>query len=123
MVRSGGTLCYLQRMPSTLRGSTPAFVIRATPKKKVLATIVGVDYEVKAPKTALLLAISKHAADKKAEAGAVSRDFDTILKLMFGDVWEEVAARLEDAEDEIDLDEIFEAVEKLTEEQTGDPTS
>jgi hypothetical protein len=102
---------------------TPSFTISATPKKTVTAEIVGVSYQVKAPKTALLLAISKHSADKKAEAGAVSRDFETILKLMFGPVWVDVQARMEDPEDDLDLDHIFEAVEQLTEEKTGNPTS
>ena len=106
-----------------MASSSPAIRISAKPKKPVSVNLVGVDYMIKPPKTALLLAISRHSAKENNDPGAISRDFDVILKLMFGKQAEAVQKRLDDPDDELDFDHIFEAVEAVTEDGTGNPTS
>jgi hypothetical protein len=98
--------------------------ITATPKKRVPVDLLGVEYMIKPPKTALLLSISSHGAGSDTEPGAVNRDFQTILKLMFTkeDVVD-IQERLNDPDDDLDLDHIFETVEAIAEEAAGgDPT-
>jgi hypothetical protein len=108
--------------------SAPVIHISATPKKPVGVDLLGTVYQVKTPKTALLLAISRHSGKKgdksSGDAEKMGRDFDTIIQLMFGaKVAPQIQERLEDPEDDLDLDHIFEIIDKLTEEATGNPTS
>ena len=104
---------------------TPAIHITSTPKKALLVDLLGTEYMIKPPKSSLLLAISAHA-ESTDKPGALSNDFDNILKLMFSvkkGQFDEIKERLGDPEDELDLDHIFEAVEAVTEGQTKNPTS
>lgn len=103
--------------------ASPIIRISATPKKSVPVDLLGVTYQIKPPKTSLLLAISKHSSKESNDPGAISRDFETIIKLMFGKNAPAIQARLEDPDDDLDLDHIFEAVEAVTESGTGNPTS
>ena len=114
----------LSRMASVSRSPQPVRRITATPKKRVAVELLGEVYEVKPPKTALLLAISNHSGKKDSNAEDINRDFQTILKLMFTPKdLERVQERLNSGDDELDLDHIFEVVEAITEDATGDPTS
>jgi len=104
----------------------PAINISAKPTKPVAVTLLGKNYMIKKPKTALLLAISSHSDKSGTDPGAVNRDFDTILKLMFSNKkgqLEEIQARLSADDDDLDLDHIFEAVEAVSEAVSGNPTS
>ena len=106
--------------------TAPIIRISAKPKKSVPVELLGTEYLVKPPKSSLLLAISAHADKKSGEAGALSNDFDNILKLMFSPKkgqLEAIRERLGDPEDDLDLDHIFETVEAITEEKTGNPSS
>lgn len=110
------------RKPSAASNST--IRITATPKKRVSVELLGIDYMIKPPKSSLLLAISSHAGSDDTDANGVSEDFANILKLMFTPAdLPKVQARLNSPDDELDLDHIFETVEKLTEAATGNPTS
>lgn len=109
-----------------MANSSSIIRISAKPKKALPVDLIGITYSIKPPKTSLLLAISDHAEKKGETPGALSRDFDTILKLMFSPKkgqYEEIKARLGSADDELDLEHIFESVEAVTEAQTGNPTS
>jgi hypothetical protein len=110
------------RVMARSSSSEVAFRVSAKPKKPVTAEIVGEVYTVKAPKSSLLLAISRHSSAKDSDANSINRDLETILKLMFGKEWVKVQERLDDPEDELDIDHIFESIENLTEAATGNPT-
>lgn len=105
--------------------TAPAIRITAQPKKSVQVELLGKVYSIKPPKSAMLLAIGSHI-DKTDNVGALNTDFENILKLMFTNKkgqFEEIKARLADPADDLDLDHIFEVVEALVEEKTGNPTS
>lgn len=111
-------------MATSRNNDQPAIRISAKPKKPVLVELLGINYQIKTPKSALLLAISSHADAKDGEVGAINRDFQTILKLMFtAKDLPLIQARLNSAEDDLDIDHIFDAVEAITEETNSDPTS
>jgi len=105
--------------------AAPIIHISSTPKKAVPVDLLGTTYSIKPPKSSLLLAISNHSAKagKEQDAEGLIRDFDNILKLMFGKNFQVIKERLGDPTDELDLDHIFEAVEAVTEDKADNPTS
>jgi hypothetical protein len=115
-------------MASSLRRSSvsPIFV-PAKPKSRLPIYFEegGPTYWIKPPKTSILVAIASRSSTRGEEdAGSVANDFDNILKLMFEPKdLEKIHDRLASVDDDLDYDQIFDAIDAVTEGQTGNPTS
>lgn len=100
-------------------------VIKASPNKPVLVDLVGIEYKVKPPKMSLLAVVAKAAAaqGKENEGGTkVIEHVENLVKLMFGASAAKVLARLEDAADDLDYQQIMDTAEAVIE-ASGNPTS
>lgn len=103
--------------------------INAKPKEPINLKLVGKEYRVFPPKTiqSLLLAQAGRGSKKDGSDSDPMKMYDEVKKwitMAFGrKEAPKVIARMEDPNDELDLDHIMELMEKLMEQSTGNPTS
>ncbi len=81
----------------------------------------GKEFLLRKPKTAIVMASTQRGED----TGAFMQDVRNIIKMMFTKADAEVInQRLwEDPDDDLDVGDIFQAVQDVTEAATGNPTS
>lgn len=103
--------------------------ITAEPRKTLTVDLVGVTYTIRAPKGATALALAKRFGQKSKGKGSSQID-DTLTALRdwsrsaFGvKTSDEVFARLDDPEDDLDISHLSDLMAKVTEATTGDPTT
>lgn len=100
--------------------------INAEPRKPFNLTLVGEEYMVFPPKTmmSMLLAKASKSSDGGTDVGQFYEGLSHWLTAAFGrKVAPKVIKRLEDPEDDLDIDHIMQLIEKMTEGATGNPTT
>jgi hypothetical protein len=100
--------------------------VAALPRKVFTVDLVGVEYQARAPKKAKALALMMQG--KNAEASEdptlMNAVIDSVVISMLGrDFIEPIHARLEDDDDQLDIDHLFQLMNKLIAAATGDPTT
>jgi len=97
-------------------------VINASPSKTLSVELVGIEYQVRPPKMAVLAVVAK-AAGNKGDGQSTIGHIENLIKIMFKKSAAEVLARLDDPEDELDYQDIMNTAEAVIEANTGNPTS
>ena len=104
--------------------SNDRIVISAAPRKAIPVSLVDEEYLVTPPKSTIALALAERAKAAGEDAGKVREEIDSWILSAFGKKQApKIAARLDDAEDDLDLPHIMELMQKLAEAVTPDPTS
>jgi hypothetical protein len=99
-------------------------VIDAEPRDPFPVSLVGQEYLVTPPKSTIALKLAERAKAAGEDPGKVREELDGWVLLAFGKKQAaKVQARLDDAEDDLDLPHIMTLMQKLAEAATGDPTS
>lgn len=110
--------------------ATPAKASTATPiidiedeEAPMAVRLVGVDYVAHRPKSMLALRLGQRIQDVDMDdTEEVVSQFGSFLKLVFGtEVTESIMARLEDADDRLDVIHLLRFVERITEVVSGRP--
>lgn len=98
--------------------------IEATPRKTLSVTLVGVDYLITPPKAgfALRMASKARSTDDDAALGVMDDLFEWVRKA-FRDQADAVLGRLDDEEDELDINHLTELMSKVIEASSGNPTT
>jgi hypothetical protein len=103
--------------------ATPSITIDAEPKKKVNIKLIGQNYSVNMPKASLAIRITQQA--RSADQGEKAfESLNTWMDAAFGA--RQVAAvrkRLDDPDDDLDLDHIMQLMNALLEAGSGNPTT
>lgn len=99
--------------------------VKATPVDSIPVTLVGKDYSVKPPKNWLSMRLAVAAKTADDDPAMIMAALEGWLTAALGKAQgKRVLARLDDADDDLDLEHIMELVESVTEAQAGDrPTS
>lgn len=98
-------------------------VINASPAKIFDVELVGFEYKVRAPKMSVLAVVASAAGKKGKKGGDSIKHLDDMVKIMFPQDHEAIAARLADPEDALDYQHVMDLAEQLIEAATGNPTS
>lgn len=121
-----GTAMVLYGLRSTMRrmANPNTLSIAAQPKKKWPVELIGVKYEVNVPKKALAMALMMRVKQAGNDPELVSASFDVLITKMFGkEGAPAIHARLEDEDDDLDIDHLMELMGALLEVSAGDPTT
>ncbi len=99
--------------------------IAAAPREDITVDLVGKEYLVKPPKAMLGLAIAEAGKNAAEDPNAIVHAMhDWIISAFGPKEGKKVIARLNAADDDLDLPEIMELMQKLTgDEGTPDPTT
>lgn len=101
-----------------------ALVITGEKRDVIDIDLVGKKYKIKKPKTAVSLIAARSMGKAGNDAVKIIDATERWLKSVFGvKVTEEIMARLEDPEDDVDFPQIVEMQTKIIEEMTGNPTT
>jgi hypothetical protein len=99
-------------------------VIEAEEVQKIGITLVGVKYTITPPKAALAMKLATSAGDLKDDAGAIIGVLTSWVMAAFGKTeGAKVLKRLDDPDDRLDITHLTSLMEKVIEQQTGNPTS
>ena len=99
-------------------------VISAEPRTAIPVSLVDEEYLVTPPKSTIALALAARAKAAGEDAEKVREELDGWVLIAFGKKQAaKVQARLDDADDDLDLPHIMELMQKLAEAVTPDPTS
>ena len=110
--------------------ATPARAAKASPiidiedeDEPIPVRLVGVDYVAHRPKAMLAIRLGERIQQVDMEnTGEVIDQFGSFLRLTFGsETAESIMARLEDADDRLDVIHLLKFVERITEVVTGRP--
>jgi len=122
LVFLGGVLAS-EAVRSTLRIMAD-INITAAPEKWFPATVVGTDYRVKAPKKALALALMMRLKNAGENPELMGQAIDVMTAKMFGkEVAPSIKDRLNDEDDDLDIDHLMALMNALIEKVSGDPTT
>lgn len=98
-------------------------VIDAEPREASVS-LVGEEYLVTPPKSTIALALAARAKEAGEDAAKVREELDGWVRIAFGAKQaKKVQARLDDADDDLDLPHIMTLMQRLAEAVTPDPTS
>lgn len=99
-------------------------VIDADPREPIPAQLVGREYLVTPPKSTLAMALATRVREAGDDVQKMRDELNAWIAKAFGPRQsEEVIARLDDADDDLDLPHIYRLMRALTESVTGDPTT
>lgn len=102
----------------------PQINITADPREKITICLVGVNYEVHPPKTALALKLAVRAKQAGDAPDLMMAAVDEWITKAFGKTEaKKVQARLENETDDLDFPHIMQLMEALIEQATGTPTT
>jgi len=100
-------------------------IVEASPRPRYTVQLVGVEYALSPPKSALSMKLAVRSKQSQ-ESSDPTLMLDTLREWVvsaFGDeVGAVVLARLDDKDDEMDLDHLSELMRKVSEAATGNPT-
>lgn len=103
---------------------TNRIVINAQPRKAIPVSLVDEEYLVTPPKSTIALALAARVKAAGEDGEKIREELDGWVLAAFGKKQAvKVQARLDDAEDDLDLAQIMELMQKLAEAVTPDPTS
>lgn len=98
-------------------------VINAEPIEAINLTLVGEQYKIKPPKSALAMKFATQAKQAGEDPGKLMEAIGEWVKMAFGKDASKVMARLDKPEDDLDVQHIMTLMQKIMELQTGDPTT
>lgn len=99
-------------------------VIEASPRKTYEVSLVGVDYTLTPPKSALALRMANQARSGADGASEVVDSIYSWVRSAFGaDQYDGIVARLEDPDDLLDIEHLTQLMQKVMEAMTDTPTS
>jgi len=99
-------------------------VIEAEPRKPIPVSLVDVEYLVTQPKSTVAIALAARAKTAGEDPEALRAELDNWIDIAFGKKQAaKVKARLDDPDDDLDLEHVMSLMSKLAEAATGDPTS
>lgn len=103
----------------------PTITVKGTPKKAMLVSLVGVDYEAFAPKRMLALTLMTRFSQAGKDPALMGETIEAIVIKMFGKtVAPAVMDRLNDEDDDLDFDHIMQLMNAMIEiAAEGDPTT
>lgn len=109
---------------STIRRMAPKeIIIAGAPAPLVPVMLVDKKYQARAPKKSLLLAMMMKLRAGGSDPEELEKTMGILLRKMFGkEIAPEVQARLDDENDDLDIDHIMMLANKLIEASTADPT-
>lgn len=106
------------------RMTAARIIIAAKPRKPISVDFVGVEYFVTPPKSALAIALAERAHKADSNPGALMSELENWVRIAFGkNQGGKVLARLQDPEDDLDMPDIMELIQKLSEAVTPNPSS
>lgn len=98
--------------------------IEVKPTKRLKLDLGGTLYLVKPPKATLAMVLAKKMSSKGGDLDSMMKALGDWLTIAMGPKEaKKVLARLDDADDDLDLAHVMELIEKLTERTTGNPTT
>lgn len=103
--------------------------IEAEPRQKITVSLVGTEYLINPPKgaTAVTMAKQAKAAEKDDSDEATLKSWELIedwIKKAFGkQKAKEIQKRLDDDEDDLDIPHISQLISKVSELNSGNPTT
>ena len=98
--------------------------IEADPRAPVVINLVGLEYTVKPPKTALAMKLAIAAKQAEDDPTSMMAAVDQWISLAFGKTnAAKIQKRLESNDDDLDFPHIMKLKESLIELATGNPTS
>lgn len=102
---------------------TKRIVIAGKPREKITVDLVGKEYVVRPFKASMGMLMAKQAADAGEDQNKMLEMIDDTVRKLFGEKQAvKIQARLQDEEDELDIPQIFELVQQLSEASTEDET-
>lgn len=109
--------------PPSLDGG-PVLSIMATSKPTFQIDFIGKTYDIVAPKSALAMKMAVRAKTASEDPALM---YDTLIEWVFAafgtSQGASIVARLDDAEDDLDVEHITDLIEKVMEYQSNLPTS
>ena len=98
-------------------------VIEAEPRTAIPVQLVDAEYLVTPPKSTIALALAKRVKDADNDPGVVREELDSWVLAAFGKKQAaKIQTRLEDADDDLDLQHVMELMQKVAEAATADPS-
>lgn len=99
-------------------------VIAATPREPISVELVGTEYLVTPPKSTIAIALAERVQSAGQDISVLRKETDHWVTLAFGKKQAtKVIARLDDGEDDLDIEHIMQLMQKLAEAGTPDPTT
>ena len=96
----------------------------AAPREEITVDLVGKEYLIKPPKAMLGLAIAEAGKNAGEDPTAIVHAMNDWIISAFGPKeGKKVIARLNSADDDLDLPEVMDLMQQLTGEATPDPTT
>lgn len=98
--------------------------ITGKPRKALHIDLVGVEYDIRVPKAGFAIAMAMRARGGDEDAAVnTMHDLDEWIRRAFKDRADEVLARLNDDEDDLDIGDITELMQASIAEAADTPTS
>lgn len=113
-----------QPKATTAKAAAPSPIIDIEDESEPIPVrLIGIDYTAHRPKAMLALRLGERIKDVDMEdTEEVVKQFGAFLKLTFGsETTEAIMARLEDADDRLDVHHLLAFVEQITEVVSGRP--
>lgn len=99
-------------------------VIEATPRKSYDVSLVGIDYKLTPPKSALALKMANQTRNGADGATDVVDSIYTWVRSAFGPTQSKaIIKRLDDPEDLLDIEHLTQLMQKVMEVMTASPTT
>ena len=104
--------------------TTPTIEIKADPRTPIKVSLVGVDYELNPPKSALAIKLAVQAKTAGDDPTLVLQAIDEWVDKAFGKKnATAVRKRLDDENDDLDTPHLMQLMEAVIEASSGNPTS
>lgn len=104
--------------------NSPRIVVAAKPRKPIPVELVGTDYVITPPKSTIAIAIAERAKGADNDPAALMAELNNWITIAFGKTQaKKVIARLNDANDDLDVTDVMELMQKVAEAVTPNPSS
>nr|DAK36789.1 MAG TPA: hypothetical protein [Caudoviricetes sp.] len=98
-------------------------VIKGKSRKTLTVDLVGVEYKVRVPKSAIALVLAKDMKEAGDDPEALQLAMGRWARVLFGkETGNEIMKRMTDPEDDVDIDDLGEVIKQIME-TTGNPTT
>lgn len=98
-------------------------VIKGKSRKTLTVDLVGVEYKVRVPKSAIALVLAKDMKEAGDDPEALQLAMGRWARVLFGkETGTEIMKRMTDPEDDVDIDDLGEVIKQIME-TTGNPTT
>ena len=103
---------------------TQRIVIAAEPRTPIPVSLVGVEYLITPPKSTIAIALAERVSAAGENPGALMSELRTWIELAFGKKQApKVIARLDKADDDLDVTHVIELMTKLAEAASANPST